>query len=141
MVGYGIMCLMENQENETIGQYQFLSHGSWDVVAPKNLSEEEIGNVISDLEPVVEKAMRMGPVRRKLHSLRTSFGRWVYDQKNKHRYNAALKRGEISSTLTAEETEQLRAAFDNALSTQGLSPTHTDDGRVASTGVNNDREM
>ena len=108
-------------------QYQFLRHGSWDVVAPKNLSEEEIGKTISDLEPVVEKAMRMGPVRRKLHSLRNSFGRWVYDQKNKHRYNAALKRGEISSALTAEATEQLRAAVDNAISTQGLSPT--DDGR------------
>lgn len=113
---------MENQENKTTEQYQFLSKGPWDVVAPKDLSEEEIGKVISDLEPVVEKAMRMGAVRRKLHHLRVSFGRWVYDKKNKHRYNAALKRGEISSTLTDEAAKELWAALDDALSTQGLSP-------------------
>ena len=130
----------EAEEAEFLQQLQVKKNDdNWLVVAPKNVNAQEVDNVIADLEPILEKAMRMGPVRRKLHGLRTSFGRWVYDQKTKRRYNAALKRGEKPTTLTAEAAEQLWSAMEHALSEQGLS--HADDGRVANTNENSGREM
>ena len=88
----------------------------WKKVKPRKetpvLNQEETNTLLNALNPVVGKAINMGPVRRKLHSLRVSFGRFVYDQKAKHLYNAALKRGKTQQeVLTVEETQSLLNAM------------------------------
>lgn len=111
--------LAKKRENQRLRHLK----ATWDVVKPQDANQEDVDNLLTELQPAAEKAMRMGPVRRKLSHLRNQFGRFVYDQKTKHRYNAAYKREKgRHGTLTPEETELLLNALKDAME-------NMDDGR------------
>ena len=91
----------------------------WYIHFMEYLSKEEVDELLRAMEPDTQKAINkavklrnMGPVRRKLHHLGVSFGRFVYDQKTKFPYNVALKRGKpLEDILTAEEVQSLLEAM------------------------------
>ena len=84
----------------------------WYIHFMEYLSKEEVDELLRAMEPVAQKASKMGPIRRKLHHLGVSFGRFVYDQKTKFPYNVALKRGKpLEDILTSEEKQSLLEAM------------------------------